>query len=74
MKEDPPPPQNGAALLGQQGAPVGLHLLQAFAQVAVSGLQLVDPVQSRAELRGRQNNTTQVRDRNPTDGGSNRSH
>lgn len=40
------------SLLGQQGVPVGLHLLQPFGQVIVTRLQLLDPVQSRAELQG----------------------
>lgn len=39
------------SLLGQQGVAVGLHLLQTFAQVVVVHLQLIDPVQSRAELQ-----------------------
>lgn len=46
-----------ASLLGQQGAPIGLHLLQTLGEVAVAGLQLVDPVQSRAELRGNRRKT-----------------
>lgn len=41
----------GQSLLGQQGVSVSLHLLQALGEVAVTDLQLADPVQSRAELR-----------------------
>lgn len=47
--------QDGVSLLGQQGVTVGLHLLQTFGEVVVTDLQLVDPVQSRAELQGDEN-------------------
>lgn len=56
-----PPTQAGASmkssvaaacgsLLGEQGGPVGLHLLQPFGEVTVAHHQLIHSIQSRAQL------------------------